>query len=183
MVARWLYRLFHLYTVQRCSENTTQNFLTFILLKFQCHIACQNVSSTTLPEDQSCSISVSESVSRLDSVSLTVSTPGQNCSFNVTSLDGEAESTECRGREEEEGSNYLGTNQLGVEDRGDKVVGDVFTCVLDHLEPGTVYQLQIQSQTDNETANLTLHTSKSSSRHTTYTLDNTFSTQGHVLGC
>lgn len=138
------------------------------------------MSSTTLTEDQSCSISVSESVSRLDSISLTVSTPGQNCSFNVTSLDAEADSTECRSRrgEEEGGSNYLGTNQLGVEDTGNKVVSDVFTCVLDHLEPGTAYQLQIQSQTDDETANLTLHTSKSSSRHTTYTLDNKFSTQG-----
>lgn len=67
-----------------------------------------------------------------------------------------------RGREEEEakverGANYLGTNELGVEEGG-----DAFICALDQLEAGTSYQLQIESQRDEEVANVTLHTSKSS---------------------
>ncbi|XP_071358244.1 receptor-type tyrosine-protein phosphatase beta-like [Trachinotus anak] len=144
----------------------------------------QDVSSAA-PTDQPvpCSISVSEPVSSLDSISLTVHTPGRDCSFIVTSLDSGADHAECRrkrrgdeeletneiggrergeegarGRQEETGANSLGTNQLGGEDGGSKGVEDVFTCVLDHLEPGTAYQLQVQSQKDNETENLTLHT-------------------------
>uniref|UniRef100_A0A669E461 protein-tyrosine-phosphatase n=1 Tax=Oreochromis niloticus TaxID=8128 RepID=A0A669E461_ORENI len=38
---------------------------------------------------------------------------------------------------------------------------EVFTCVLDHLEPGTAYQLQVQSKTDQESANITAHTKPS----------------------
>ncbi|XP_041819608.1 receptor-type tyrosine-protein phosphatase beta [Chelmon rostratus] len=126
----------------------------------------------TLP----CSVSVSEPVSGLDSLSLTVNTPGRDCSFTLTSPDAGGDGAECRRRRrggeeietneiggggvEEEvkveiGSNYLGSNQLGAEG------GDVFTCLLDHLEPGTTYQLQIQSQSDAETANITLHTKPS----------------------
>ncbi|XP_068590186.1 receptor-type tyrosine-protein phosphatase beta [Cebidichthys violaceus] len=143
-------------------------------------------SSAAPTETQSikCSISVSEPASGLDSISLTVSTPGPNCSFSVSSQDAGADGAECRrrrregdeevenneigGRErgeeeakEETGANYLGTNQLGAEDGGDKEGGGVFTCVLDHLEPGTAYQLEIQSQRDQETANVTLHTKPS----------------------
>ncbi|GLD48179.1 receptor-type tyrosine-protein phosphatase beta-like protein, partial [Lates japonicus] len=147
----------------------------------------QDVSSAAPTEDQSvpCSITVSEPVSSLDSISLTVNTPGRDCSFILTSLDAGADNAECRrssrgdeeletneigGREQAEeevkerqekekrGANYLGTNQLGVEEGGDEGVEDVFTCVLDHLEPGTAYQLQVQSQKDEETTNLTLHT-------------------------
>ncbi|XP_035536285.1 receptor-type tyrosine-protein phosphatase beta-like [Morone saxatilis] len=131
-----------------------------------------------------CNISVSEPESSLDSVSLTVYTPGQNCSFTLTSPDaggdgecsrrGDEEVIETneiggmeRGEEEEvkeeTGANYLETNQLGVEGGGSKEARDVFTCVLDHLEPGTAYELQVRSQRDEETANITLHTSKSSS--------------------
>lgn len=64
--------------------------------------------------------------------------------------------------DEEAGANYLGTNLVGGEDGGNKDSGGVFTCVLDHLEPGTTYLLEIRSQSDAETANLTVHTSKSS---------------------
>ncbi|KAL7370550.1 hypothetical protein ABVT39_003709 [Epinephelus coioides] len=145
-----------------------------------------DVSSAAPTEAQSipCSISVTEPVSRLDSISLTVSTPGRDCSFTVTSPDAGADGAECRRRtrgdeeietneiggkeqgeeetkeeeEEETGANYLGTNQLGVEDGGNKETGSVFTCVLDHLEPGTTYLLQVQSQKDEETANITLNT-------------------------
>lgn len=140
----------------------------------------QDLSRAAPTEGQSipCSISVSEPVSGLDSISLTVNTTGQNCSFTVTSPDAGGDSGECRRRDEEiqtneirgakevkeveMGANYLETNQLGVEDGGNKEVGDVFTCVLDHLEPGTAYQLLVQSRRDEETANLTLHTSESS---------------------
>ncbi|XP_044041315.1 receptor-type tyrosine-protein phosphatase beta isoform X2 [Siniperca chuatsi] len=152
-------------------------------LWFTSLLLLRDLSSAAPTEGQSipCSISVSEPVSHLDSISLTVNTPGQGCSFTVTSPDAGADGAECTrrqngdeeietneigGREQgqkevkevEVGANYLGTNQLGVEDGGNKEKGDVFTCVLDHLEPGTVYQLQVQSQGDQETANLTLHT-------------------------
>ncbi|XP_069376043.1 receptor-type tyrosine-protein phosphatase beta isoform X2 [Paralichthys olivaceus] len=126
-----------------------------------------------------CSISVSEPASSLDSVSLTVNTPGRDCSFVLTSPDAGGDHGECRrltrgheeletneigaggggeeeGKVEELGSNYLGTNQL--TDGGNKSVEDVFTCVLDQLEPGTAYQLQVRSQRDEETANVTVHT-------------------------
>nr|XP_046234726.1 receptor-type tyrosine-protein phosphatase beta isoform X2 [Scatophagus argus] len=150
-----------------------------------------DVSSSAPSETQSrpCSIFLSEPASGLDSISLTVSSPGQDCSFTLTSPDGGGDAIECRrrskgdeemetneiggrrerGEEEEEeketkverGADYLGTNQLGVEDGGKKEGGDVFTCVLDHLEPGTSYQLQVQSQRDEETANVTVHTKPS----------------------
>uniref|UniRef100_A0A3Q0RGW8 protein-tyrosine-phosphatase n=1 Tax=Amphilophus citrinellus TaxID=61819 RepID=A0A3Q0RGW8_AMPCI len=148
---------------------------------------CQDVSSTA-PADEHvasfpCSISLSEPTSSLDSISMTVSTPGQNCSFTVTSPD--TDGTECRRREEpeletneigsrrqgegevvEEGSraDHLGTNRLGIEDEGNKGVREVFTCVLDHLEPGTTYHLQVRSKRDEESANITVHTSNISSR-------------------
>ncbi|XP_030296412.1 receptor-type tyrosine-protein phosphatase beta [Sparus aurata] len=165
--------------------------------KSQSYLCCLWVSSLLLllpvlssaapAENQSvsCSISVSEPASGLDSISLTVNTPGQNCSFNLTALDAGGDGAKCRrrrrgdeeietneigGREqgeereeakEETGANYLVTNQLGVEDGGNKEGGDVFTCVLDQLEPGTSYQLQVQSQRDQETANVTANTKPS----------------------
>lgn len=125
---------------------------------------------------------MSDPISSLDSLSLTVSTPGQNCSFTVKSLDGGADSTECRrgkggkelqsnkiGRQKRGAekvevvtlANYLGNNHLGDDDGGSKHGGGVFTCVLHHLEPGTAYELHIQSHSDEEAANLTLHTRKS----------------------
>ncbi|XP_069575306.1 LOW QUALITY PROTEIN: receptor-type tyrosine-protein phosphatase beta [Brachyistius frenatus] len=132
-----------------------------------------------------CSVSVSEPSSGPDSVTLTVSTPGRNCSFTLSSTDGEADATECRRRgggggggggeeletneigvrerrveeEEEGGESYLGTNQLEVEDGGN--VRQVFTCRLDHLEPGAAHRLQVQSLTDNEAENVTANTEPS----------------------
>ncbi|XP_042369811.1 receptor-type tyrosine-protein phosphatase beta-like, partial [Plectropomus leopardus] len=162
--------------------------------KVHSYLCCLWVASLLLLRDLSsaapteaqfspCSITVSEPESKLDSISLTVTTPGQNCSFTVTSADTGADGVECRRRregdeeietgeiggkergeketKEETGPNYLETNELGVEDEGNKETGDVFTCVLDHLEPGTTYQLQVQSQRDEETENITLHTTPS----------------------
>ncbi|XP_059181909.1 receptor-type tyrosine-protein phosphatase beta-like [Centropristis striata] len=131
----------------------------------------------------SCSISVSGTESNMDSVSLTVSTPGTHCSFSVSSPDTGAEGAECRRRgggggeevetneigggeekevkKEEKGADFLGTNQLGEEEEDEerrKEVGGVFTCLLDQLEPGTSYQLQVQSKTDQESQNISLHT-------------------------
>lgn len=161
----------------------TRILLLFVLLTSVLFLL-QVLSSAAPAENQSvsCSISVSEPASGLDSISLTVNTPGQNCSFNLTALDAGGDGAKCRrrgdkeietneigGREqgeereeakEETGANYLVTNQLGVEDGGNKEGGDVFTCVLDQLEPGTSYQLQVQSQRDQETANVTANTSK-----------------------
>ena len=132
-------------------------------------------------ESPSCSFSLSSPVSHLDSLSLSLSSPQRNCSFSIGSSG--SDSTECRregdeeaetneiggrkqGQEEEErknatGGNYLGTNQLGEEDGGNKEEGGVFTCVLEQLEPGTAYELIVQSQSGEETRNITLHTRKS----------------------
>ncbi|KAF1372106.1 hypothetical protein PFLUV_G00261460 [Perca fluviatilis] len=139
----------------------------------------RDLSSAAPAESQSvpCNISVSGPVSGLDSISLTVTTPGRNCSFTVTSPDAAADAAECTARrnegeeevetneikgeeaaKEEMGTDYLRTNQLGVEDGGNEELGGVFTCVLEQLEPGTAYLLQVQSQRDEETANITLNT-------------------------
>lgn len=163
-----------------------RRILLFFVLLTSVSFLLQVLSSAAPTQNQSisCSISVSEPASGLDSISLTVNTPGHDCSFTLTALDAGGDGAECRrrrrgdeemetneigGREQgeereeakvETGGNYLGTNQLGVEDGGNKEGGDVFTCVLDQLEPGTWYQLQVQSQRDEETANITVNTSK-----------------------
>ncbi|XP_034382394.1 receptor-type tyrosine-protein phosphatase beta [Cyclopterus lumpus] len=138
-----------------------------------------DASGAAPTESTRCSISVSEPVSGLDWVSLTVSTPGPDCSFNVSSQDGGADGAECRrrrrgGDEEEEADDVRGRERGEEEEvkeeaddvrgreRGEEEEGGgVFTCVLDQLEPGTSYQLEIQSQRDQETANVTLHTKPS----------------------
>ncbi|XP_034719982.1 uncharacterized protein LOC117939048 [Etheostoma cragini] len=141
-------------------------------------VLVRDLSGADLPESQPvpCNISVSDPVLDLDSISLTVTTPGGNCSFTVTSPDAGTDGAECsprrnEGKEEietsdirgeEEAKEEMGSTQLGEEDGGNKELGGVFTCTLEHLEPGTVYLLQIQSQRDEETANITLHTRKSS---------------------
>lgn len=117
-----------------------------------------------------CSISVSTLASSLNSVTLTLSTPGQNCSFWVASPDVGVDFSACRripgrglwgnetvgGLEEESGP----SEQLHG---GNSSRTEVFTCVLDHLEPGAPYQLLVRSQTDDESANVTVHTSEFSS--------------------
>ncbi|XP_038161140.1 receptor-type tyrosine-protein phosphatase beta isoform X2 [Cyprinodon tularosa] len=139
----------------------------------------QVVSSAAPTEDPAasvpCSLSVSGSESALNSVSVTVSTPGHNCSFSVTSPEVGADVSECRRipewelwrnktveeREEVRGATAAPTAQLlllGGEEGGNSSRAEVFTCRLDHLDPGTAYQLQVQSQTDNESANVTMHT-------------------------
>ncbi|XP_053271361.1 receptor-type tyrosine-protein phosphatase beta [Pleuronectes platessa] len=147
-------------------------------LSFTSLLLLQDVIPAAPTDDQSpCNISVSEPVSSLDSISLTVNTSGWNCSFLLTSPDTGGDHSECRRRGhlqlhtndtgaggrgeaedkvEEAGSNYLGTNQLAGG--GNETVEDVFTCVMDHLEPGTAYQLQVRSQRDEQTANVTVHT-------------------------
>lgn len=155
-------------------------------LWFTSLLLLQNRSTAAPTENQSlpCSISVSAPESGLDSISLTVTSPGQDCSFIVSSPDAGVEGVECRRRRsgdkeletneigekerrvEEEGKdgikeNYLGTNQLEGEDGGKKDGGGVFTCLLDHLVPGTAYQLQIQSQSGEQMTNVTLHTKPS----------------------
>ncbi|KAM4615531.1 receptor-type tyrosine-protein phosphatase beta isoform 2-T2 [Polymixia lowei] len=170
-----------------------------------------------------CIISVSETVSGLENITLTVSTPQPHCSFSVASLDAGADGTPCRraageaggeelgtneirgrdlgGKDQEDekigdkergekdiGDNNLVTNEIGGKNRpnetagkdgGDKDLGDIFTCVLDHLEPGTTYHVEIRSQTDPQTANLTLHTSSEAGLVRNMTLEST--TTQHTL--
>lgn len=111
----------------------------------------QGLTSVVPAHSQSspCSIRTSDEVSGLDSVSVVVRTPGRGCNFTLSSSDTGGEGSECRKEEEER----------GLEEGGE----EVFTCMLDHLEAGTRYLLLISSQTDQEEANITLHTSKSTS--------------------
>ncbi|XP_029350961.1 receptor-type tyrosine-protein phosphatase beta [Echeneis naucrates] len=130
-------------------------------LWFTSLLLLQAVSRADPTEDPApCSISVPGPVSGLDSISLTVNTPGLNCSFTVTLLDSAADNAECRRRREgheELGGREEGGKEARKEDGGNKEA-EVFTCVVDHLQPGTAYQLQVRSQTDEETVNVTLHT-------------------------
>lgn len=131
----------------------------------------QDVSGVALTQAPplACSIAVSDLSPGRDSVSLKVSTPGQNCSFTLVSLDSGEDGSECRrrtggaeitagGREEEEeevGGDHLGGGVL-LQERS-----AVFTCLMDHLEAGTSYQLQIRSQNHQHVLNVTMATSKS----------------------
>lgn len=96
-----------------------------------------------------CSIALSDLTPGLDWVSLKVTTPGQNCSFTLIALDSGEDGSKC-GRT---GGDHLG----GLQDQ--ERVG-VFTCLMDHLEAGTSYQLQIRSETDQHVENITTATSK-----------------------
>lgn len=71
------------------------------------------------------------------------------------------EAREIGGRRER-GEEETGVNDLQTEEIEIKEGGEVFICTLDRLEPGTSYQLQIESQRDDEAANITLQTSESS---------------------
>lgn len=134
----------------------------------------QDVSGAALTQAPplNCSISVSDLSPGLDSVSLKVSTPGQNCSFTLISLDSGEDGSECRGTrggaeitaggreeaKEEMGGDHLGSGVLPLQGQER---GAVFTCLMDHLEAGTSYQLQIRSQKDQQVVNVTMATSKS----------------------
>lgn len=97
-----------------------------------------------------CSIAVSDLTPGLDWVSLKVSTPGHNCSFTLMALDSGEDGSRCR--------TTAGDHLGGLQDQ--ERVG-VFTCLMDHLEAGTSYQLQIRSETDQHVENITTATSKS----------------------
>ncbi|XP_072310010.1 receptor-type tyrosine-protein phosphatase beta [Eucyclogobius newberryi] len=127
-----------------------------------------------------CVFYVSEQDSAVDHISLTLNTTGQDCSFIISSPEAETDSVECtepkernqleanqiksktqKNRENEDLKNsYLATNEL-EENNGGNNGGAVFTCRMEHLEPGTVYQLQIHSQRDGQVHNVTIHTSPS----------------------
>lgn len=100
-----------------------------------------------------CSISLSDLSPGLDSVSLKVTTPGQNCSFTLIPLDSGEDGSECRrtrGGPEEVGGDLQGQEH-----------GGVFICLMEQLEAGTSYRLQIRSQDDQHVENITIATSKS----------------------
>lgn len=123
-----------------------------------------------------CSLWVSDPVSGLNSTSLTIRTPGRGCSFTLTLLDEERDTTECRSKGGE-GGRRVESSDIRAGGEEDKVARaetgaggkdseegeEVFTCVLDHLEAGTSHLLHIRSQTDKEAVNVTLHTSESCS--------------------
>uniref|UniRef100_A0A8C7KJK2 protein-tyrosine-phosphatase n=1 Tax=Oncorhynchus kisutch TaxID=8019 RepID=A0A8C7KJK2_ONCKI len=90
--------------------------------------------------DQKCSINVTEADSSLDSITLRLTTEGQQCNFTVLSVDSSSVVTHC------------------VEDLEEKYT---FQCQVVSLQPGTSHTLQIMSTTDEQRANVTLQTSPS----------------------
>uniref|UniRef100_A0A8C7KDM6 protein-tyrosine-phosphatase n=1 Tax=Oncorhynchus kisutch TaxID=8019 RepID=A0A8C7KDM6_ONCKI len=89
--------------------------------------------------DQKCSINVTEADSSLDSITLRLTTEGQQCNFTVLSVDSSSVVTHC------------------VEDLEEKYT---FQCQVVSLQPGTSHTLQIMSTTDEQRANVTLQTSE-----------------------
>lgn len=104
-----------------------------------------------------CSIAASDLTPGLDWVSLKVTTSGQNCSFTLIALDSGEDGSKCR----RTGGDHLGGLQDHLGGLQDQERGGVFTCLMDHLEAGTSYQLQIRSETDQHVENITTATSKS----------------------
>lgn len=103
-----------------------------------------------------CSISLSDLSPGLDSVSLKVTTPGQNCSFTLIPLDSGEDGSECR--------RTRGATEVtagGPEEVGGDLQGQEHICLMEHLEAGTSYRLQIRSQDDQHVENITMATSKS----------------------
>ncbi|XP_031675971.1 receptor-type tyrosine-protein phosphatase beta [Oncorhynchus kisutch] len=95
---------------------------------------------SAVAEDQKCSINVTEADSSLDSITLRLTTEGQQCNFTVLSVDSSSVVTHC------------------VEDLEEKYT---FQCQVVSLQPGTSHTLQIMSTTDEQRANVTLQTSPS----------------------
>ncbi|KAM9327847.1 receptor-type tyrosine-protein phosphatase beta [Pholidichthys leucotaenia] len=164
-----------------CLRLTSLLLLLLLLLQDLSSAAPTEGNTTAAVSSVPCSIFITEPVSNLDSVSLTVRTPGDNCSFIMTSPEAGADATDCRRRNKgEEGlrtnkvgedelvvkeESYRGTSQLRVNDEESNETREEFTCVLDHLEPGSAYLLQVQSQRDEESANITVHTMPSAVIH------------------
>lgn len=133
---------------------------------------------TEAPED-SCVFDVSKQDSGLDYISLTLTTLGRDCSFKISSPEADTDGNECkrttedyqieinqiesngtRNENKELKHKHLTINEQG-ENSGGNNVEVFFTCRLEHLEPGSAYQLQIHSQADGKAQNLTIHTSPS----------------------
>lgn len=137
----------------------------------------QGVASapTTHTPTTPCSLWVSDPVFGLN-ISLTIRTPGRGCSFTLTLPDEGGDTIECTskgggeegGRREESSDIRAGGEEdevarakTGARGKDSEEGEEVFTCVLDHLEAGTSHLLHIKSKTDEEAANVTLHTSES----------------------
>lgn len=139
----------------------------------------QGVASTPTAHTPTtpCSLRVSDPVFGLDSISLTIRTPGRGCSFTLTLPDEGGDTIECKskeggggGRREESSDIRAGGEEgevaraeTGAREEDSEEGEEVFTCVLDQLEAGTSHLLHISSKTDEEAANVTLHTSESCS--------------------
>lgn len=91
-------------------------------------------------EEQKCSINVTEANSSMESITLRLTTAGQDCNFTVLSVDSSSGVTHCVEELEE---------------------NSTFQCQVVSLEPGTSYTLDIMSTTDEQRANVTQQTSPS----------------------
>ncbi|XP_020781984.1 receptor-type tyrosine-protein phosphatase beta isoform X1 [Boleophthalmus pectinirostris] len=158
------------------ADNRLRRLWTLLLLQ-----TWVNLIHTEGSEGQ-CVFDVFRKDSGLDYISLTLTTTGQDCFFIISSQEAEIDGVECiktiegnqlennqiKSKNEERTNNkseelkhdYLATNELG-DNNGKNNEGAVFTCRMEHLEPGTAYQLQIHSQRDWQVHNVTIHTSPS----------------------
>lgn len=164
-------------TMLKCKEHPHLLCLRLpILLLLQTWISLVHTEGAM---DQ-CVFDVSKEDSQLDHVSLTLITSGPDCSFTVSASGTDIDSYECKKiteisqtetnqtenngptdiETEEEKHEHLETKDLGGNN-GSSKSRMVFTCRLEHLEPGTAYQLQILSHPDGKVHNLTTHTSPS----------------------
>ncbi|XP_022067914.2 receptor-type tyrosine-protein phosphatase beta [Acanthochromis polyacanthus] len=150
----------------KCQVKRCFLFVSVLLLQLQDLVA--PAPADELRSSSSCNFSLSEPESGLDSVSVTLTTSGFGCSFVVSSPDAATDETDCRRRREGDGGEDLETNEIREDHLGTnqsveatRKPMDVFTCWLNHLEPGTEYLLQVQSKRDDEAANTTVQTKPS----------------------
>ncbi|XP_027007234.2 receptor-type tyrosine-protein phosphatase beta isoform X1 [Tachysurus fulvidraco] len=99
-------------------------------------VAC-GVLGVLLAETQQCSFKVLKSVQGTDSIRLTLNSSAVECRFAVNTADRPENQTDCHHDQEN---------------------GEMITCKLEHLYPGTWYHLTIESKMDSNQHNLSLAT-------------------------
>ncbi|XP_077400603.1 receptor-type tyrosine-protein phosphatase beta isoform X2 [Vanacampus margaritifer] len=104
-----------------------------------------------------CRPSIRDVTSGWDSVEITVNAQGRNCSLAVSSAD--AEDAQCARKRHQDRGQEVEANM--TESEGSGFQDGVFTCELQHLEPGSAYVLHVHSGSIREVANISVCTSPS----------------------
>ncbi|XP_077357114.1 receptor-type tyrosine-protein phosphatase beta isoform X1 [Festucalex cinctus] len=109
------------------------------------------------PSDD-CRPSIRDVTSGWDSVTLTISMRGRNCSFGVSSSD--ADDGRCARKSHRDREGWQAEANL-TESDGSGFQDGVFACELPHLEPGSAYVLHVHSGSMRQVANVSVRTSPS----------------------